>query len=162
MTMFRLIPPLAIAAAFLMAGGASPVFGQHAGECETDGGDFYGCGEIVVELQADTNDTIEDVVARQGGDPDSDILDVPEDSGVHLIAVEVGTEADAVAAYEADDAVESADLNFLAGSAGDVPDTAVASGSQSLPAALAALGVMMLGLSVAGIFVRRVRSGHLS
>lgn len=65
---------------------------MHAAECDAADGVFYACGEIVVELKKNSDEDIDEVIDAQGGDAESDILPVPPDAGVYLIAVEEGRE----------------------------------------------------------------------
>jgi hypothetical protein len=146
----------------------SGVSASHAGQCgPTADGEFYACGEIVVDLKPDADATIEEVVARQGGNPETDILPLPPQvpENRYAVAVEVGGEADAVAAYQQDPAVAAAMLNILQGAAGGasptpqpLPDSAVAdnAGAPGMPAVvLAALLLATLAI-LAAIRVRRV------
>ena len=87
----------------------------------------YVCGEIIVGLLDDADATIEEVVARNGGDPATDIDNRIESIRAYTITVGDGNEPAAIERYRADPAVEYAHLN---GAEGDVapqglPDTAV-------------------------------------
>lgn len=90
---------------------AAPVAGQDADHnlerCGTDAEPFV-CGQIGVELTPDAS--IEEVVERLGGNPDTDILRACATSYCWLVAVERGTEEAAVERYSADPDVTSATL----------------------------------------------------
>jgi len=112
------------------------------------------CGQIIVGLRLDSAATIEDVVARQGGDAD-DVLDRLTDIDAYVIAVESGAEPDAVATYARDPDVRHAELNLVGGElAGpNLPDTAMAALAPMSWLVVLILGSVLLGSL--GLLVRR-------
>lgn len=82
--------------------------------CGPDG-DRFACGQIIVGLPDDTSESIEMVVERNGGDPETDVVDRLESIGAYVIAVPHGTEGDQVSRYLLDGAVEYAELNGAEG-----------------------------------------------
>jgi len=105
-------------------------------------------------LRLDSAATIEDVVARQGGDAD-DVLDRLTDIDAYVIAVESGAEPDAVATYARDPDVRHAELNLVGGElAGpNLPDTAMAALAPMSWLVVLILGSVLLGSL--GLLVRR-------
>lgn len=83
----------------------------------------YVCGQIGIEL-VDGDVVVEEVIARNGGDPGTDILRACATLYCWLISVEVGTEEVAIARYASDPDVESASLREWDESYA-MPDTAV-------------------------------------
>lgn len=112
----------------------------------------WACGQIIIGLRPDSEATIEDVLARHGGDAD-DVLDRLSDIDAYVIAVESGAEPDAVATYAQDPDVRYAQLNLVGGElAGpNLPDTAAAAPMPWL--VLLMLGSVLLGFL--GLLVRR-------
>lgn len=112
------------------------------------------CGQIIVGLRLDSAATIEEVVARQGGDAD-DVLERLTDIDAYVIAVESGAEPDAVATYGRDPDVRYAELNLVGGElAGpSLPDTTMAAASPMPWLVALILGSMLLGSL--GLLVRR-------
>lgn len=78
-------------------------------------GDRFACGQIIVGLADDASEPIEMVVERNGGDPDTDIVDRLESINAYIISVPHGTEGDQVSRYRLDAAVEYAELNGAEG-----------------------------------------------
>lgn len=145
---------------------------MHAGECTDERveigplGDEFACGEIIVKPH--DPDEIGEIITRQGGNPDTDILDFIEAIGWFVIAVEVGAEFEAVEAYRADPGVEEADFNAAAGGVADptptpavtaLPDAAVSAGDSGRAAnagmVAGILGALLVISSVAAIATRR-------
>ena len=82
--------------------------------CGPDG-DRFVCGQVIVGLADDASDPIETVVERNGGDPETDIVDRLESIGAYVVDVPHGTEGDQVGRYLVDGAVEYAELNSAEG-----------------------------------------------
>ncbi len=128
----------------------------------------YLCGEIWVELNADADSSIEEVVVRQGGDPDDVIHEVQSQGAkstgtFYVVAVGVGHEPEEVDNYTVDLDVAQAIFStegVPAGAEADyvvenkplAPDTALAA-----PAGLSVvtiLGLVML-LALGGLTAGR-------
>lgn len=112
------------------------------------------CGQIIVGLRPGSGATIEDVVARQGGNAD-DVLDRLADIDAYVIAVESGTEPGAAATYARDPDVRYAELNLVGGEVGgpNLPDTAMATTADMRWLVALVLGSVLLGSL--GFLVRR-------
>jgi len=83
----------------------------------------YVCGQIGIDLFSG-DVAVDDIIERNGGDPNTDILRSCATTYCWLLAVEVGTEEAAVERYAADPDVEEASLRQWEDSYA-VPDTAV-------------------------------------
>jgi LPXTG-motif cell wall-anchored protein len=154
-------------AALVLVIGASPARADDL-RCEPPEHQ-YRCGAILVILTEDTSDEIGDVIARLGGNPDTDVLqeftavrDILDPTGVakdtssatvYQIKVPVGTEQQAAAQYSADPAVYAAAVDR------ETIGTLTPNGAMPLPrqsptnAAIVVIGMALLGL--AGVLARR-------
>jgi hypothetical protein len=145
-----------------------------AGTHERAHGDLCGeptpfvCGEVLVILEESATGGIEPVISRQGGNPNSDLLDQFEavrdllapageaadmtPTVVYIVAVPVGQEQAVAEAYAADEAVYSAAVNRE--TIGTLtPSTAVP--PPTAPAWLA-LAIVLLAGTLAALTGRRV------
>jgi hypothetical protein len=117
--------------------------------------DQYVCGQIIVGLNPDVQAIIEDVVARHGGDPATDILEELEGLDAYVIAVPEGEEQAYAASYADDPDVEYAELNRVAET--QVPDTAAA--GLATPLLMPALVLLLAGLvGLTGLWLTGPRS----
>lgn len=123
----------------------------------------YACGRILVILEADTQDAIADVMARQGGTADdlvetfTAVRDLLNDGGVAIdtsaatvyqIAVEVGREEASAAAYAADSAVYAAAVDRH--TIGTVtPDTSMNRPTDRTIGTLASIAAALIGGTLA-------------
>ncbi len=135
----RLIGALIAMLALLVSAGA--VAAKHGDKCGEAPKEYW-CGEIVVYLGLDTEQTIEDVVTAVGGNPTSDILERFPAIEAYVVAVDPGAENEALGAYAAVDRVDATILYPVEGEIGrassqadaggsGVPDTAVSAAEDS-------------------------------
>lgn len=157
-THIRRLFPLLTAPLTILLLASGPALALHAGECSDERvelgplGDGFACGEILVKPHEP--EEIDEIVTRQGGNPDTDILGSIDGIGWFTLAVEVGMEFEAVEAYRADPDVEYAEFNGTGGMVAGLPDTAITP-SGSL-ASVAGMLVTTLSLS-AMLLARRQR-----
>lgn len=115
-------------------------------------GDRFVCGQIIVGLTDSTDATIEDVVTRNEGNADTDILNRIEGIRAYTIGVPTGEEQAAIERYSGDPAVEYADVNGVEGGVA-LPDTAMVTAShRQAPLIVAAA----LGIGVASVLLLRL------
>lgn len=117
-----------------------PRHGEICDEGSAETPDGYFCGEIVVKLFDDSDATIEEVVARNGGD-DGDIIRRTENLNIFTIAVPVDSEREMRDQYEEDPAVERTQFNLVGST---VPDTAAALPSRDGRGLVAIVGLVTL------------------
>lgn len=82
--------------------------------CGPDGDRFW-CGQIIVGLVGGAGEPIENVLERNGGDPDTDIVDRLVEIDAYVVAVASGTEGDQISRYRLDASVRYAELNGAEG-----------------------------------------------
>lgn len=116
----------------------------------------YVCGQIGIELISG-DVAVEEVIERNGGDPDADILRACATLYCWLLSVEVGTEEAAVARYASDPDVESARLREW-DERYEVPDTAVPQPHGAPVHARAAAIAALIALGLVWWVLRRVVS----